>query len=177
MAGESTLFQEQWDSRVIHVYQQKGYLTRGMSMGPSKIIGQKMHFPIMGKGVAQDYTVRDTVKKMNVMKGEVTLDAAEWDAADDIFDYEMDRMAANIKDALVDTAGMALGRHRPQPGIDHQHHETLPRAEPRDGRRGDRPPRTMDAAQRHRYVRPPAHISPKQLSRETAKPLNNWALY
>lgn len=110
MAGESILYQEQWDSRVIQAYQQKGYLTKGMSIGPTKIVGKKLHFAILGKGVAQDYTVRDKVKKMNLMKGEVQIDASEYDAADDIFEYDLDRMAPAMKDSLVDAAGMALGR-------------------------------------------------------------------
>lgn len=110
MAGETSLYQEQWDSRVMTAFQQKGYLLRGMSMGPSKIAGKTLHFAMMGKGVAQDYTPRDKVKKMNVSKGEIQIQAGEWDAADDIYDYDLDRMAANTKDALVETAGMALGR-------------------------------------------------------------------
>jgi hypothetical protein len=110
MANESSLFQEQWDSRVITMLQQKGYLTRGMTMGPSKIVGKKLHFPIMGKGVAQPYTRGDVVKKMNVIKGQVEIDAAEWDAADDIYETDLDQMAANIKDATVEAAAMALGR-------------------------------------------------------------------
>lgn len=110
MPGEATLFQEQWDARVLHAYQHQGYLTKGMSIGPSKIEGKKLHFPILGKGVAQDYQVRDTVKKMNLVKGEVTMDATEWDAADDIYEYDLDRMAPAMKDSLVEAAGMALGR-------------------------------------------------------------------
>jgi hypothetical protein len=110
MAGEATLFQEQWDARVLHAYQSKGYLTRGMSIGPSKVEGKKLHFPILGKGIATEYTVRDTVKKMNLMKGEVLLDASEWDAADDIYQYDLDRMAPAMKDSIVEAAGMALGR-------------------------------------------------------------------
>lgn len=110
MAGESTLYQEQWDSRVIQAYQQKGYLTKGMSIGPTKVVGKTLHFAILGKGVAQDYTVRDKVKKMNLMKGEVQLQATEYDAADDIYEYDLDRMAPAMKDSLVESAGMALGR-------------------------------------------------------------------
>jgi len=110
MAGESLLFQEQWDARVIHAYQSKGYLTKGMSLEPTQIVGKKLHWPIMGKGVAQDYARGDKVKKMGVQKGEAQIDASEWDAADDIYQYDLDRMAPNLKDSLVETAGMALGR-------------------------------------------------------------------
>ncbi len=110
MAGETSLYQEQWDARVIQAYQQKGYLTKGMSIGPTKVVGKTLHFAILGKGIAQDYTVRDTVKKMNLMKGEVTLTAGEFDAADDIYEYDLDRMAPSMKDSLVESAGMALGR-------------------------------------------------------------------
>lgn len=110
MPGESNLFQEQWDPRVTHAFQQKGWLLRGMTMGPYKIVGKKLHFAIMGKGEAQDYTVGDTVKKMGVMKGQLEIDSREFDAADDIFEDDLDKMAANAKDALVDTAAMALGR-------------------------------------------------------------------
>lgn len=110
MPGESTLYQEQWNTLVMQAYQKQGYLLKGMSMGPSKILGKKLHFPVMGKGVAQDYARGDVVKKMGLMKGEVTIDATEWDAADDIYEYDLDRMAANTKDATVEAAGAALGR-------------------------------------------------------------------
>jgi len=40
----------------------------------------------------------------------VTIDSAEFDAADDIYENDLDQMAANIKDALPETAAMALGR-------------------------------------------------------------------
>ncbi len=106
----SAWFQEQWDSKVIHVYQQKGYLTKGMSVGPTKVEGKKFHFPIAGKGVAQSYTRGDEVKPMNATRGEILLDAEEWDAADYIYDYDLDRMAPNEVDTVTATAAMALGR-------------------------------------------------------------------
>lgn len=110
MANETSLYQEQWDSRLMQVYQAKGFLTKGMAMPPSKIDGKKLHFSILGKGEAQDYAVRDKVKVMNLVKGEMSIDATEWDAADYIYDYDLDRMPVNVKDATVEAAAMALGR-------------------------------------------------------------------
>lgn len=106
----SAWFQEQWNTQVIHVYQQKGYLTKGMSVGPTKVVGKKLHFNIAGKGVAQDYTRGDRVKLMNASRGEVTLDASEYDAAEYIYQYDLDRMQPNEVDAARETAAKALGR-------------------------------------------------------------------
>jgi len=103
-------FQEQWNSRVTLVYQQKGYLTRGMSTGPTRVDGKKMHFPIAGKGVAQSYARGDAVKPMNATRGEILLDAEEWDAGDYVYQYDIDRMLPNELDVVRDTAAMALGR-------------------------------------------------------------------
>lgn len=110
MANETSLYQEQWDSRVMAVYQQKGFLTKGMAMPPAKIVGKKMHYSIVGKGEAQDYTPRDKVKTMNLVKGQIEIDATEWDAADYIYDYDLDRMPVTVKDATVEAAAAALGR-------------------------------------------------------------------
>lgn len=103
-------FQEQWNSAVIHVYQQKGYLTKGMSVGPSKIEGKKLYFNIAGKAEAQDYVPRSEVKVMNATRGTVSIDASEWDAADYIYQYDLDRMPVDEVDTVRETAAMALGR-------------------------------------------------------------------
>lgn len=106
----SAWFREQWDTQVIHVYQSKGYLTKGMSMGPTRVEGKKLWFNIAGKAEAQSYTRGDEVKVMNATRGAVSLDAEEWDAADYIYTYDLDRMAANEVDTVRETAAMALGR-------------------------------------------------------------------
>lgn len=103
-------FQEQWNGAVTHVYQSKGYLTRGMTTPPVRVTGKKMHFPIAGKAEAQDYARGDKVKTMNATRGEVLLDATEWDAADYIYQPDLDRMLPNEVDAVRETAAMALGR-------------------------------------------------------------------
>lgn len=111
MSNEAPIwFQEQWARNVIHAYQSRGYLTKGMTTPPVRVEGKKMHFPIAGKGVAQDYTRGDKVKVMNATRGEVLLDAKEWDAADYCYTWDLERMAASEMDATTETASMALGR-------------------------------------------------------------------
>ncbi|MBJ7535288.1 hypothetical protein JDN40_14345 [Rhodomicrobium vannielii ATCC 17100] len=102
--------QEQFDTRVNHVYQSKGYLTKGMTTGPAKIDGVKMWFNIAGKGTAQPYARGDQVKVMNSSRDRVSIDAREWDAADYVYDWDQDRIPVNEMDVVVDTASMALGR-------------------------------------------------------------------
>jgi hypothetical protein len=103
-------FREQWDAAVTHVYQSKGYLTRGMTMGPSKIEGKKLHFPIAGKGEASETGRGDEVKPMNAMRGEVQLDSKSFDAGDHIYIEDLDKMAPNEIDVVRETAAAALGR-------------------------------------------------------------------
>jgi hypothetical protein len=81
-----------------------------MTTAPVRVTGKKMHFPIAGKGEAQDYTRGDKVKTMNATRGEVLLDATEWDAADYIYQTDLDRMLPNEVDVVRETAAMALGR-------------------------------------------------------------------
>lgn len=106
----SAWFQEQWNANVIMVYQQKGYITKGMTTGPTKVMGKKMHFPIAGKGEASQFTPGDEVKAMNAVRGEVLLDAVEFDAADWIRQSDLDRMQPNEVDVVRSTAAAALGR-------------------------------------------------------------------
>lgn len=106
----SAWFQDQWNAQVTLIYQQKGYMTNGMAMGPTRVDGKQLHFPIAGKGSASVWTKGDEVKPMNATRGEVLLTASEFDAGDYIYQYDLDRMAANELDTVHQTAAMALGR-------------------------------------------------------------------
>ena len=115
MSNEAPVwFQDQWNSQVTLIYQQKGYMTQGMATGPTRVVGKQMHFPIAGKGQASVWTRGDEVKPMNATRGEVILSASEYDAGDYIYQYDLDRMAANELDTVHQTAAMALGRQHDQ---------------------------------------------------------------
>lgn len=103
-------FQEQWNAAVTHIYQAKGYLTKGMTTGPTKVVGKKMHFPIAGKGEASETGRGDEVKPMNASRGEVLLDATPYDAGDYVYQDDIDKMLPNELDVVRETAAMALGR-------------------------------------------------------------------
>lgn len=103
-------FVEQYNNDVAHKYQSKGNLLRGTVRPEGSITGTKAYFPISGKGTARKKVRGQQAVPMNPSRGFTEANLETWEAFDEVYTYDLSRMTANERDAIVVTGSNALGR-------------------------------------------------------------------
>ena len=101
---------EQYRSRVTHVYQNQGFLLKGMLMPEGQLIGSKAYWPVHGSTVARKKQRHVMATEGNISKTRVSADLQTWETFDYIGKFDMSRQTVNEKDALQKAGAMALGR-------------------------------------------------------------------
>lgn len=105
-----TWFKEQYNDGVIHAFQSKGFLLRGMVMPEGTLEGTKAYFNVMGTATARKKKRGQAAVPMNAAKSRVEANLETWEAFDEIYTYDLSRMGANERLAVQQTGAMALGR-------------------------------------------------------------------
>lgn len=103
-------FVQQYNSRVIHKYQSRGFLLKGTVMPEGRLQGNKAIFPVSGTGVARKKKRGQQAVPMNPDRTNVEATLETWEAFDEVHTYDLSRMTANEKEAIAVTGGNALGR-------------------------------------------------------------------
>ena len=103
-------FVEQYNSRVTHIYQNQGFLLKGMLMPEGRLEGKKAYWPVHGSTVARKKQRHIKAQEGNIAKSLVFADLATWETFDWVGDFDMSRQTVNEKEALYQAGAMALGR-------------------------------------------------------------------
>lgn len=101
---------EQYRSRVTHVYQNKGFLLKGMLMPEGELKGSKAYWPVHGATVARKKQRHIKAQPGNIAKTRVSTDLQTWETFDWVGKFDMSRQSVNEKEALQEAGAMALGR-------------------------------------------------------------------
>lgn len=101
---------EQYKSRVTHIYQNKGFLLKGMLMPEGRLEGKKAYWPVHGSTVARKKQRHVAAQEGNITKSFVSADLQTWETFDFIGKFDMSRQTVNEKEALYAAGAMALGR-------------------------------------------------------------------
>jgi hypothetical protein len=101
---------EQYRSRVTHVYQNQGFLLKGMLMPEGELKGSKAYWPVHGSTVARKKQRHVRALEGNIAKTRVSADLQTWETFDFIGKFDMSRQTVNEKEALQTAGAMALGR-------------------------------------------------------------------
>jgi len=111
MATEaSTWYVEKYKSGVLMEYQSQGHVLRGTYMPPAQIDGKKMYFPKAGKGSARKMEIGSDLVPMNAGRSRVELTTEAYQAAEYVYQVDLDRMSANENAVAQQQAALALGR-------------------------------------------------------------------
>jgi Phage capsid protein len=101
---------EQYKSRVTHVYQNRGFLMKGMLQPEGRMEGKKAWWPIHGATAATKKRPRVKATPGNIGKSQISADLQTWETFDYIGKFDMTRQTVNEKEALVQAGALALGR-------------------------------------------------------------------
>ena len=101
---------EQYRSRVTHIYQNQGFLLKGMLMPEGRIEGKKAYWPIHGSTVARKKQRHVKATEGNIAKSMASADLQTWETFDYVGKFDMSRQTVNEKEALQQAGAMALGR-------------------------------------------------------------------
>lgn len=103
-------FVEQYQRRVIHKFQSKGFKLMGTVMPAGRIEGTKAHFPIAGAGTARKKVRGQRATPMNASRSTVEAILDTFEAFDYLYHYDLSRLSVNEREVLQDTGANALGR-------------------------------------------------------------------
>ena len=92
------------------VFQQKGFLLRGMCMEPSRIQANVVNWMIGGKGEAVPLQRGSFGPAMNAARTTISATMADWQAADWVYETDIEKMTANEQAVVSETCGRAIGR-------------------------------------------------------------------
>lgn len=111
MSGQASAhYIEQYENRVTHLFQAKGFLYNGMVTPHSRIEGKKAYWPRQGSGEAKDKVPGQAATPMNPNKDQVSADLVTGEAFDNVNKFDESRTNVNEKEANAKTGAMALGR-------------------------------------------------------------------
>lgn len=103
-------FVEQYNNRVIHKFQSKGFKLAGTVMPAGRIEGTKAYFPVAGKGTAKKKIRGNRATPMNAGRSNVEAVLDTFEAFDYLYMYDLTRMSVNEREVLQQTGANALGR-------------------------------------------------------------------
>lgn len=103
-------FKTQYNDRVFHVFQARGFRLRPTVTPAMRIDGEKAIFLKAGAGSARKKTRGQRAVPMNAERKKVESILETWEAFDTVEEYDLDRMGANEREVVAQTGAMALGR-------------------------------------------------------------------
>lgn len=101
---------EKYKSEVLYQYQSAGHTLRGTYMPPSRIDGKTLYFPLAGKGTSTELIVGADLKPMNAGRSLKNVQTKAYQAAEYIYQVDLDRMSANENAVAAKQCADALGR-------------------------------------------------------------------
>jgi hypothetical protein len=96
--------------RATQVFQAKGHMLRGTVTDPGRIEGNQAIFPIFGKGEAQPLARGGMGSAMNASRSTVTATISDWQAADWVWETDIEKMTVNEQEQVAEACGYACGR-------------------------------------------------------------------
>ncbi len=109
-ANVEAWYEEDFIDGIREAFQIEGYLLRGKTLAPKKIVGSKATWKKMEASKARKYTPGNKVTPSNIGKSEVSADMQAYDDADYVYAVDVNRTSANERDAVQRAIGMSLGR-------------------------------------------------------------------
>lgn len=103
-------FVEQYNNRVMHKFQSKGFKLMGTVMPAGRIEGSKAYFPVAGKGTARKKVRGVRAVPMNASRENVEAVLDTFEAFDNVYTYDLSRMNVNEREVVQTTGANALGR-------------------------------------------------------------------
>jgi hypothetical protein len=111
MATEAPVwYVQKYIDQAILVFQQKGFMLRGMCTEPSRIQATTVNWMIGGKGEAVPLQRGSFGPAMNAARTTVAATMADWQAADWVYETDIEKMTANEMSVVSETCGKAIGR-------------------------------------------------------------------
>lgn len=109
---------EMFESDVWANFQSKGFKTKDMIRLRNNVVGDVLHFPVQGAGVAQQKAIQADVIPMNVNYTDVPLTLQDWHASDYSDLFSQAEVNFDERMELVKASAMAIGRRCDQMVID-----------------------------------------------------------
>lgn len=104
-------YETQWLSSTMMVYQNEGYLTKGLGLPPVSVNANEVKWRLAGSGTATDLQRgAQEVVPMNAARSTVTGTMTAKQAAEYIDAIDVNRMTANERDIVNKTCAAALGK-------------------------------------------------------------------
>src|SRR5947209_7826923 len=111
MATEApTWYVQKYIDKAILVFQQQGFMLKGMCTEPSRINANVVNWMIGGKGEAVPLQRGGFGAAMNAARTTVSATMADWQAADWVYETDIEKMTVNEQDVVATTCGKAIGR-------------------------------------------------------------------
>jgi hypothetical protein len=111
MATEAPVwYVQKYIDRAILVFQQKGFMLRGMVTEPSRIQANVVNWMVAGKGEAVPLQRGGFGAAMNAARTTVSATMADWQAADWVWEADIEKMTVNEQEVVAETCGRAIGR-------------------------------------------------------------------
>ena len=111
MATEAPVwYVQKYIDQAILVFQQKGFMYRGMCTEPARIQANVVNWMIGGKGEAQLLQRGGFGAAMNASRTTISATMADWQAADWVYEADIEKMTANEQAVVAETCGRAIGR-------------------------------------------------------------------
>ena len=96
--------------RAVNVFQAEGHMMRGMFTEPGRINANTVTWMIAGKGEAVPLQRGGFGSAMNAARATVSATMTDWQAADWVYETDIEKMTANEQQAVADACGYACGR-------------------------------------------------------------------
>lgn len=102
---------QQWLDSTTHFYQSKGFTLKATVRAPVKVVGDKLYFPRMGTGYAEeDVQVGDVAVPMNPDQDKIELATKKSRAFYEVYEDDLDMMSADERAGKAEESANALGR-------------------------------------------------------------------
>jgi hypothetical protein len=100
----------QYIDRAVEVFQAKGNLLRGTVSEPARIVGNQVTWMIAGKGEATPLQRGGFGGAMNAPRSNLSQTMQDWQAADWVYETDLEKMTVNENEEVARACGMACGR-------------------------------------------------------------------
>lgn len=111
MATEAPVwYVQKYIDKAVLVFQQRGFMLRGMCMEPSRINANVVNWMIGGKGEAVPLQRGGFGSAMNAARTTISATMADWQAADWVYETDIEKMTVNEQEVVAETCGKAIGR-------------------------------------------------------------------
>lgn len=100
----------QYVDRAVEVFQAKGHMLRGTVTEPARVHGNVVTWMIAGKGEAVPLQRGGYGAAMNASRANITATMSDWQAADWVYETDIEKMTVNEQEEVSRACGYACGR-------------------------------------------------------------------